>query len=146
MEEKITDVIERELLEITEIYDDFKNDVAQKTDVVLGEMTERDKILWSLARKYRQQAKQVKATQIMLDDDNVDEAIALHSREMFFNQKAELIRDIMWMEIRIRYKGELQSIKNSGIGVRKGFKIVTGDHKSNPPEILGKIFGFEVEL
>lgn len=137
--------IEEELMQVKTFFDDLKNEVSLK-DIYLGTMTERDQKLYTLAHDYRKKEKHIKATIMLVEDNDDSERLSLHERRVFYNRMAELISDIMWTEIKIRHSDLLKKTEHNVVSLRKG-KIIIAGLSPRMPKILTELFGMgEIEL
>jgi hypothetical protein len=135
----LMDGIEAELAKITTFHDETAPIKAK--EVPLGEMTDRDLRLNTLARDYIRRGKQMRATKIMLEEEDSEEGYALEAQRVFYEQMAELLRDIMWLEMRARHLERLKTMKSTGLGLRTG-RMIVAMLTPAPPRITDILGGF----
>ena len=129
--------IENQLKDITK-FTDVKQEVG-KGEIVIGEASDREKRLYALEKKYKQQSKQAYAAAYVLDpEESLKDIMELETCRFYFDSLIEVLDSILWAEIRSRLHAEIcaVTIRHDAVGIRKGSKIVVLKTPDMPQQMV----------
>ena len=110
---------------------------------VLGPLNNREMRLYTLAGIYRKKAKQISSTIIMLDDDDDAKDIELLAKDVsYYGNYEEFVMDVLWAELRERFREELREVDSSGLGLRAD-NVAVWYKKPEVPDFIRHIMKLE---